>query len=704
MIIYFGKFYNISAASSRTPLGAKGQKPRAPYRNRMNSCLGVCAITAVSLLGFPVWAQQTPAQPAASQAQTLRDLTRAQTEMVRPFLQQGMPSQEGDIRGFVEASLPGNPDLRDVALPGAQVFVQKAGGQPDQASMTSTDRTGRFRIPSRPPGSYNVCATLQGFTTGCYSIPIVNHNVSLPESISLKPIGTAIRGCVTFKDGTPAVRAAASPYQTAGYAEVSVVNDAGQVLAGPVPVNGAGCYVLPGVPDTPNLNVAVRYEDATARHAIATGALAPPNGSVVNVVLANAPPTITAFTATLGGKEVSQVPPGATVAAKVDATSPENYPLHYKWADSTGSSLPGDQASEQWRLPRTNSLNFLFVEVSDGHGGVARASLPISTGPIAGQSQPQTAPAGAPQRFNAIPPGSKPGSVAFPHPGQTFIDPTLFMSCSDATSCAARSKSYYQQLGVFDANGNPTGSFVNFKTWKAAWGFSDNPTNPGANETRAVFYNDGDLQFGRDMHCLAVTGLGDPATQFTAVAPQVVDYKINVCYVANFSDASRVAGGNPQMAVVNAENDTSPIAAVAMVGVTTQIATVLPPAGSWTNIPYVYFLVFAPSGTDPNVDDFVPNPAAVLDGDKTAKAVPGVCIACHGGTYSPSSNDVVFARFLPFDTPSYIYDQGNGRFSAASQSEAFRTLNIIVRNADTDGLGSPGGGAPNLITSHQYET
>ena len=152
MIIYFGKFYNIPAASSRTPLGAKGQKPRAPYRNRMNSALTVCAIAAIFVLGLPVWAQQTPAQQApASQVPPLQNLTPAQTEMVRPFLQQGMPSPGGDIRGFVEASLPGNPDLRDVALPGAQVFLQKAGGQPDQASMTSTDRTGRFRIPSRAP-------------------------------------------------------------------------------------------------------------------------------------------------------------------------------------------------------------------------------------------------------------------------------------------------------------------------------------------------------------------------------------------------------------------------------------------------------------------------------------------------------------------------------------------------------------------------
>jgi hypothetical protein len=34
-------------------------------------------------------------------------------------------------------------------------------------------------------------------------------------------------------------------------------------------------------------------------------------------------------------------------------------------------------------------------------------------------------------------------------------------------------------------------------------------------EIRAVYYNNGDLQFGGDMHCLAFTGLADPSVVFT---------------------------------------------------------------------------------------------------------------------------------------------------------------------------------------------
>jgi hypothetical protein len=127
-----------------------------------------------------------------------------------------------------------------------------------------------------------------------------------------------------------------------------------------------------------------------------------------------------------------------------------------------------------------------------------------------------------------------------------------------------------------------------------------------------------------------------------------------------------------------------------MVGITFQIQLPFGPP-IWFNSPNVYFIVFTPpSQKDSNIDDFVPNTEALLDTDG-AKAVPGVCIACHGGTYNAAGapHNVSGARFLPFDTPSFLYDQVNARFSATSQNEAFRTLNIIARNTDTDGSGPP---------------
>ncbi len=679
-----------------TPHRGTAVKVKAARGNAANCAIAIGTIAAVSLLAFQASAQQTsPQQPQSLQKptpeqieQALQKLTPAQADMVRPLLQQALPTQGGQIRGFVAASFPGNPKLRDVALPGAKVFVKKEDGEPDQDSVTSTNGIGRFSINQRPPGTYNVCASLTGFTTKCASITVGNQNVFLSQNLSLKPIGASLRGCVTLKDGTPAVRTAASVYQTAASAEVSAVNDAGKIVAGPVPVNSAGCYVLPGVPEIQFSSVAVRYEDA--RQAVPADTLASLNGPIVNVLLPNAPPAITAFTSALDGKDVSHAPMGATVTVKVDATSPENYPLHYKWADGAGAVLPGDQASLQWPLPNTNSLNLLFVEVSDGHGGVARASLPVSTGPAstAEQNQRQTAPAGVPRRFNPITP-----LIRFPHPGAyQFIDPALFMNVSDCggdlSICA---QSYYQSLGVLDAAGNPRGPYQNFRTWKSSWGFSDNPTKPVANETRAVFYNNADLQFGRDMHCLTSLRADPLETYVRSIT--------NVCYVANFSDFTEQPGGDPQTSVVNAETNTNPIAVVAMINLTWQRPLRredrVPRPITWENVPLVSFVVFAPpppcliiNGCKPSnlgqPDDFVPSLFAVLDSDGP-KAVPGVCIACHGGTYDHASNSTPHARFLPFDTSSYRYDHVNTAFSPSSQSEAFRQLNVIVRDSSTQG-------------------
>ncbi len=415
-----------------------------------------------------------------------------------------------------------------MALPGAQVFVQKSDGQPDAATLTETSSQGRFRISSLAPGTYNVCAAKRGFATACSSIALLGPNsVVFRQPISLPPVGAVIRGCVTLKDGQPAARGAVSQYQSAAFAEVSAVDRAGGVLAGPVRVNAAGCYVLPSVPVIPDVNVSVRYEDAAVEQPLS--AYAPPSlqGTVANVVLPVTPPKITAFTASLDGKAVSEAPPGATVTVTVEAVSPNGFPLHYRWADSTAVPFPRDQPTQQWRLPRTNSRNLLFVAVSDGHGGVAQRALSVSTGPVSGDALgPRPAPVavpptGLPERLNML--NSHRGSFIDAPDPPDFLDPALMIGfaggCTDSNlaACDKEAQAYYQALGIFDANNNPQGSFKDFGTWKAAWGFSNDPTKPNIaeGEIRAVYYNNGDLQFGRDMHCLAKSGLADPATVFT---------------------------------------------------------------------------------------------------------------------------------------------------------------------------------------------
>lgn len=238
-----------------------------------------------------VYSQATDEQQKKLEA-ALQKLTPAQQQMVRPLLQREAPSPGGEIHGFVAAE---GLELREGALPGAQVFVEKATGTIEDQSATRTNSQGRFRLPFRAPGVYNVCATLKGFAKSCTLVAVVNQNVTLVEPIKLKPEGTAIRGCVTMKDGTPASRNAGGPHESVGAAEISA-EKGGQVAAGPVPVNAAGCYVLPLANAQAGLELVVHYEEAMASLTVPSGAQELAKRAL-NVELQTSPPKIASFTA-----------------------------------------------------------------------------------------------------------------------------------------------------------------------------------------------------------------------------------------------------------------------------------------------------------------------------------------------------------------------------------------------------------------------
>jgi hypothetical protein len=69
-----------------------------------------------------------------------------------------------------------------------------------------------------------------------------------------------------------------------------------------------------------------------------------------------------------------------------------------------------------------------------------------------------------------------------------------------------------------------------------------------------------------------------------------------------------------------------------------------------------------------------------------SKPIPELCLACHGGYYSPRGTAKVSgAIFLAFDLDSFLYDtQGDPHRSSTAQEE-FRQLNNIVRNSNPDG-------------------
>ena len=69
-------------------------------------------------------------------------------------------------------------------------------------------------------------------------------------------------------------------------------------------------------------------------------------------------------------------------------------------------------------------------------------------------------------------------------------------------------------------------------------------------------------------------------------------------------------------------------------------------------------------------------PVAALD-QEGEKAVPQMCMSCHGGTYDLLANRVSGASFLPFEPTNFIFSQ-SPVFSRSAQEDKLRQLNLLV--------------------------
>ena len=196
---------------------------------------------------------------------------------------------------------------------------------------------------------------------------------------------------------------------------------------------------------------------------------------------------------------------------------------------------------------------------------------------------------------------------------------------SDALTTA-----YYTTLGAIGGTARDT-----FTHWKATNGFNDSPAVPTAGEANAMYYNNGDLQFGRDMHCRQ-------------------DAAKVACYVSNYGTGP---AGPPDLAIHDAIHKVNVIATVAM------------EYDGTSNLDAVQFYAYKADNT------LFKNPALDSEG---AKFLPQLCLACHGGSFNGSAK-VEGASFLPFDVFSFEYDKVEG-FSLSNQQAQLRRLNAMIAN------------------------
>jgi hypothetical protein len=195
----------------------------------------------------------------------------------------------------------------------------------------------------------------------------------------------------------------------------------------------------------------------------------------------------------------------------------------------------------------------------------------------------------------------------------------------------------------------PGGSRDTLDHWKAANGFHTDGT-PAPGEAATIYFNNGDLKFGRDMHC-RVTNNTPGAT---------------ACYVSNFgtvgTDDAPLALSQAESYEASGQNAPQPAATVTM--------EYDPTAGGNA----VQFWAYKGDGS------YLSHPTLDSQGPKP---VPDICTACHQGTYAGTPGAKVNgAAFLAFDLDSFLDDKStpfpkSGQVTPTVQTN-FHLLNNMV--------------------------
>jgi hypothetical protein len=204
---------------------------------------------------------------------------------------------------------------------------------------------------------------------------------------------------------------------------------------------------------------------------------------------------------------------------------------------------------------------------------------------------------------------------------------------------------------------DPSNAKTSLSNWLTANCF--NATAPdfgisaaGANGAHAVYTNNFDLGFGRDMYFMRCPITADP----DRAASVVINYP------------------SLESAVLKLE----PIIAVAMEY----------SRDAHGNGPFTKFYVFAP---DDRTGTFQRVASANFD-RRGQKYVPGTCVSCHGGTLNQAniSSGNVDAAFMPWDSGSLLFSDtdpaflGNlvspSAYTSAAQADSIRRLNAMAWN------------------------
>lgn len=532
----------------------------------------------------------------------------------------------GHVSGSIVAEVEGQ---RQIALPNITVYAKNLGTSA-RSPKVLTDLEGRFIIPIRPAGTYELCWEAQGFRSGCSPKTFSRDQAAVVlQPIKVVPEGNSIFGQVTLADGSPCRQF--DPFFGLNVSTtVALVDSTGHEAATPVFASITGDYLVPNIP-AGTVSVRAGCEAAVAETTVTSDA-----SKAVDLTFQSQNPTVTELVAILNGQSVEGVPPGATVEVGASANDPEGNLLHYKWVTMTPGFTASDAPTVQWTLPESPGLHRLYVVVSNGKGGYQIGRMEISTddGIIPATAQDT--------RNNLLSSPALQLERAFALRAQATrtipSDPHSFLT-KKGVDDPSTAEAYYKAIDPLDQK-------TTFKKWKRRNGFRVNPdANRDGNafnddrkikEESAVYLNAVDLHLGRAMHAKKrKDGLA--------------------YYVCNHPTANDAVRGKKLIACVAMEYSVVP--------------------GVNGNQAFTKFYVYD------NIGKRIPS--ADLDG-RGEKYVPGLCMACHGGTHAngqsfqTGDNPNVAAQFLPFDLDNFEF-ANRRRFKRPDQEGKFRGLNKIVK-------------------------
>lgn len=223
--------------------------------------------------------------------------------------------------------------------------------------------------------------------------------------------------------------------------------------------------------------------------------------------------------------------------------------------------------------------------------------------------------------------------IALPHPDPGLRDPNRFLSFLNQTSIryqedAASAEAYYRAV-------DPNNERTTLEDWLDVTGFT-----VGGDGASAIYQNDADLGFGREMHMRESNDgtISGYVRNFPSLDHAIANEKLIATVTMEFG----VNAGHPE--------------------------------------PYTKFFAYGPDGKRLL--------AADLDG-RGAKAIPGACNVCHGGSPKATFRDglgiVTYpdqgdtnAQFLPWDLDTFNFSNEPGLLQT-DQEQAFFELNQLTK-------------------------